>query len=61
MLSDAIISMLIVSTTGLIALGFKLCYMSKCKIIKCCPPEFVRDTDHEAVINIDNQTSPTRV
>jgi hypothetical protein len=61
MLSDAIISMLIVSATGLIALTIKLCYMSKCKVIKCCPPECVRDTEHEARITIEPAGSPTRI
>ena len=54
MLSDAIISMIIISVSGLIGLSFKLCYSSKCKIIKCCGGEIHRDTDHE--VNINMQT-----
>lgn len=54
MLSDAIISMIIVSSTGLIALSFKLCYSSKCRMIKCCGGEIHRDTEHE--VNINMQT-----
>ena len=54
MLSDAIISMIIISVSGLIGLSFKLCYSSKCKIIKCCGGEIIRDTEHE--VNINMQT-----
>lgn len=57
MLSDAIISMIIISTTGIIGLALKLCYSSKCKSFKLCGAEVVRDTEHETVINIGNQTS----
>jgi len=55
MLSDAIISMLIVSIAGLIGLSFKLCYSSKCVSIKCCGGEIIRDIAHEQTINM-NQT-----
>ena len=61
MLSDAIISMIIVSTTGVLALSLKLCYMSKCKTIKFCPPSCVRDTDHETTITVEPPISPIRV
>ena len=54
MLSDAIISMIIISVSGLIGLSLKLCYSSKCKIIKCCGGEIQRDTEHE--VNINMQT-----
>jgi len=54
MLSDAIISMIIVSSTGLIALCCKLLYSSKCRVIKCCGGEIHRDTEHE--VNINMQT-----
>ncbi len=56
MLSDAIIMTIIVSITGLCGLSLKLCYSSKCKIIKCCGGSIIRDTDHEQNINIGNQT-----
>ena len=57
MLSDAIISMLIVSGTGLLGLAFKLCYSSRCNIIKCCGAEIHRDVEHETRINIDNNAN----
>jgi hypothetical protein len=56
MLSDAIISMIIISVSGLIGLSLKLCYSSKCKVIKCCGGSIIRDTEHEQAINIGNQT-----
>jgi hypothetical protein len=56
MLSDAIIMTIIVSITGLCGLSLKLCYSSKCKVIKCCGSSIIRDTDHEQNINIGNQT-----
>ena len=56
MLSDAIISMIIVSSTGLLALSLKLCYSSKCRTVKMCCLTVDRDTDHEQTINIGNQT-----
>ena len=56
MLSDTILTLLIASTSGLIALSFKLCYSSRCKVIKCCCGEIQRDTEHE--INIDMQQTP---
>jgi hypothetical protein len=55
MLSDAIISMIIVSVSGLLALLFKLCYSSKCKTVKLCCLDINRDTEHEVNINM-NQT-----
>jgi hypothetical protein len=48
--------MIIVSTTGILGLALKLCYSSKCVSFKLCGAEVVRDTQHEAVINIGNQT-----
>ena len=56
MLSDAIISMIIISISGLIGLSLKLCYSSKCVSIKFCGGEIIRDTIHEQSINIGNQT-----
>ena len=56
MLSDALISMIIVSTTGILALLFKLCYSSKCKNVKFGCLSITRDTEHEVNINIGNQT-----
>ena len=56
MLSDALISMIIVSTTGILALVFKLCYSSKCKNVKLGCLSITRDTEHEVNINIGNQT-----
>ena len=53
-LSDPIITLIIASTAGLLALSFKLCYSSKCKVIKCCCGEIQRDVDHETTINIEN-------
>ena len=55
-LSDAILSMIIVSATGILALSLKLCYSSKCKTVKMCGLSINRDTDHEQTINIGNQT-----
>jgi hypothetical protein len=52
MLSDAIIMTIIVSITGIIGLSLKLCYSSKCKIIKCCGGQIIRDTEHEQTINM---------
>jgi len=52
MLSDAIISMIIVSTTGILGLALKLCYSSKCKSFKLCGAEVVRDTEHEVSVNM---------
>ncbi len=53
MLSDAILSMIIVSVTGIIGLSLKLCYSSKCTTIKCCLGEIQRDTTHEVAINME--------
>ena len=53
MLSVALISMIIVSATGLLALMFKLCYSSKCKTLKICGAEIQRDTTNETAINLD--------
>lgn len=55
MTSETILSLIIVSTTGILALICKLIYSSKCKLIKCCGNEIQRDTDHEVNINM-NQT-----
>ena len=51
-LSDAILSMIIVSATGILALSLKLCYSSKCKRVKMCGVSIDRDTDHEQTINM---------
>ena len=59
MLSDAIISMIIVSITGILGLALKLCYSSKCVSFKICGAEVIRDTVHEAVINI--QSTPNNI
>ncbi len=56
MLSDALISMIIVSTTGLLGLCCKLLYSSKCKTIKCCGAEVERDVTHEVAINMNGST-----
>tara|TARA_R110000868_G_scaffold383218_1_gene650004 strand:+ start:539 stop:721 length:183 start_codon:yes stop_codon:yes gene_type:complete len=56
MWSDAIISMIIVSATGIIGLALKLCYSSKCLSFKFCGAEVIRDTAHEVSINVGNQT-----
>lgn len=61
MLSDPLISMLIVSITGLLGLAFKLCYSSKCRVIKCCGGEIQRDISNEAVINIDTNNQTPRI
>ena len=58
MLSDPIITLLIASSSAIVALALKLCYSSRCttiKCFKCC--EINRDTEHE--INIELAT-PTR-
>jgi hypothetical protein len=60
MLSDAIISMLIISAAGLIGLSLKLCYSSKCKNVKLGCLSIQRDTDHEQAINI-SMNSPNNV
>ena len=52
MLSDSIIMAIVVSLTGLIGLSFKLCYSSKCKLIRCCGNEIQRDTENEQTINM---------
>ena len=56
MTSETILSLIIVSTTGILALICKLIYSSKCKVIRCCGNEIQRDTEHEQTINIGNQT-----
>ena len=58
-LSDAILSMLIVSGTGILALSLKLCYSSKCRTVKMCCLTIDRDTDHEQTINMS--TTPNNV
>ena len=59
MLSDTILTLLIASISTLLGLSFKLCYNSRCKVIKCCCGEIQRDTEHE--INIDMQQTPRNV
>ena len=56
MLSDALVSMIIVSATGLLALMFKLCYSSKCKTLKICGAEIQRDVEHEVVVNMNGSS-----
>ena len=36
MLSDAIIILLIGSLSSLVGLTLRYCYLSKCKVVKCC-------------------------
>ena len=57
-LSDALISMIIVSTTGILALIFKLCYSSKCKNVKFGCLSITRDTEHEQSINMSQTPNP---
>ena len=58
MLSDPIITLLIASSSAIVALALKLCYSSRCKTIKCLQCcEINRDTEHE--VNIELAT-PTR-
>ena len=52
MLSDSIIMAIVVSLTGLIGLSLKLCYSSKCKVIKCFGAQIIRDTSHEVPISM---------
>ena len=61
MISDSILSLLIISITGLCGLSLKLCYSSKCKIIKCCGGEIIRDTEHEVNINMQQTPNPNNV
>ena len=56
MTTETILSLIIVSTTGILALICKLIYSSKCRVIRCCGGEIIRDTEHEQTINIGNQT-----
>jgi len=57
MLSDAIIMSIIVSSGGILALLFKLCYSSKCTTVKMCCLTISRDTQNEVnLTNIGNQT-----
>ena len=52
MTSETILSLIIVSTTGILALIFKLLYSSKCKLIRCCGNEIQRDTENEQTISM---------
>jgi hypothetical protein len=61
MISDAIISLIIGSTAGILALLIKVIHNSKCVSVKCCGSQCIRDTIHETAINIDSQATPSRV
>lgn len=58
MVSDTIVTLIIASSSGLIALALKLCYSSKCKHVKCCGTTIDRDTEHETRITFDGARSP---
>ena len=59
MLSDSIIILLIGTVGSLMGMACRLCYLSKCKVVKCCGVfQVERDTEHETNINIDS--SPSR-
>ena len=57
MLSDAIIIMIIGSSTAIIGLCLKLSYNSKCSHIKFCGLSVDRNTSQEVSVNIS--ASPT--
>ena len=58
-LSETVIILIIGTIGGLFALAFKLCYMSKCRVIKFKDTEIQRDTSHEIDLNINDLTVPT--
>ena len=55
-LSETVIILIIGTIGGLFALAFKLCYMSKCRVIKFKDTEIQRDTSHEIDLNINDLT-----
>ncbi len=55
-LSDAVIILIIGSTTALMGLCCKLSFLSKCRKIKFGCLEIDRDTAHEQNISIGNST-----
>ena len=56
-LSDAIIILLIGSVSSLVGLTLRYCYLSKCKVVRCCGIcEIDRTVELEQVISGGNQT-----
>ncbi len=53
MLSDPIITLIIVTSATICGLALKLCYSSHCTHIKFCGAEIQRDVSHEVAINLD--------
>ena len=58
MVSDTILTLIIASSSAIIALALKLCYSSKCRHIKCCGNVIDRDTQIETRITFDGARSP---
>ncbi len=57
MLSDAIIILLIGSVSSLLGLTLRYCYLSKCKVVRCCGIcEIDRTVELELPISAGNQT-----
>jgi hypothetical protein len=57
MISDAILSLIIGSTAGILALLIKVIHNSKCTKVSCFGSECIRNTGEEQTIQID--TPPT--
>ena len=53
MLSDPIITLIIVTSATIIGLALKLCYSSRCTNIECCGGKITRDVTNEVVLNMD--------
>ena len=55
-LSETVLILIIGTIGGLMALAFRLCYMSKCRVIKFKNMEIQRDTSHEINLNVNDLT-----
>lgn len=54
MISDAILSLIIGSTAGILALLIKVIHNSKCVKVSCLGSECIRNTAEEVQIQIDS-------
>ena len=47
MISESLIITIVLTATGLLGYAFKLCFVSKCNVIRCGPLEIHRQTNEE--------------
>ena len=57
MLSEVFWTFLISSVCGIILVGVRLCYKSKCKVLECCCFKVIRDVN----IEVPDETNSSKI